>query len=445
MFRHPFSLVTAGRIFVAASVTYVVAAALFSFSFMREIENDARFTRENQIPKILAQNANAVKVEKLASLVHSAYLARDARLERQVQLELRVLSQTFTLDNDKVLIDGAKAIADDVKRITSLRAAERGGAAVGAGGDTAEQLRTTYNEAIRKARQLADYLVNDSAFVADNVSNKIEANANRITNFWMAILAVPVLGSLLIFWMFRTHVAGPINATIDRLTAIGTETFSGAAPPAPLFVELRMISTAVETYGEVSAKLSQTNSVLRALSVEDALTGIGNRRSFDAMLDAEFGSARSREAGLAVLIIDLDHFKRINDEYGHQSGDACLQATGRILRSHCEGAACHAARYGGEEFSVLLPNMSVAEAVAFAEKLRVAIATAQVARGEGRRPIRMTASIGVASTEETTFASPGALLDAADAALYRAKHRGRNNVQFHSEGDAQPLETRRHA
>jgi diguanylate cyclase (GGDEF)-like protein len=430
MVRHSPSLVSAGRLFVAASVTYVAVAAGLSFSFMREIENDARFTRDRQIPAILAQNANAVKVEKLVSLVRSAFLARDARLERQVQLEMRVLSQTFTLDGDRVLIDGSRTIADDVRAIIALRAAERGGP--GAGPDAEAKLRATYDDAMRTARRLADHLADDAALVADTVSKKIEANAGRIKNVWFLILAVPVLGSLVLFWLFRTHVARPIDATVARLTAIGTQRFDGTAPPAPFFVELRTIAAAVETYGEVSVKLNQTNAVLKALSVEDALTGVGNRRSFDATLEAEFAAVRERGGELAVLVVDLDHFKRVNDEHGHQAGDSCLKTVGKVLHSLCGEAGCRASRYGGEEFAVLLPGRNLAEAAVFAETLRLAVEAAAVPRAGMAEPIRITASIGVAALDEAGIDSASALLAAADAALYRAKRRGRNNVQRHT-------------
>jgi diguanylate cyclase (GGDEF)-like protein len=424
--RFTLSLVTAGRAFVVATIAYAAIAAFFSFSLLRDIETDARFTREHQIPKILAQNVNALKVEKLASLVRSAYLAKDPRLERQIQVETRALSQSFSIDGDTALMEGGKEIADSVKAIVALRTAERAAAAGQGSNDVG--LRSAYDAGMHVARGLVDYLATDSALVADTMSNRIEENAYNVRMAWVFILAIPIIGSLLFFWTFRTHVARPIERTIERLGSIGRQDFDGAAPPEPLFGELRMIASAVETYGHLSEELRRTNSVLWTLSNQDALTTVGNRRSFDTRIAAEFQVACEQGGRLSVLIVDLDHFKRINDSYGHQTGDACLRMTGELLRSICAEAGYHVARYGGEEFAIILPDTSLDYALHFAEVMRHAISHLSIPSNVKGDLFRISASIGVASAAPGIHDTSSSLISMADEALYAAKANGRDRV-----------------
>lgn len=193
--------------------------------------------------------------------------------------------------------------------------------------------------------------------------------------------------------------------------------------PEPLRGE-RLAASAAEQLSLALANLHLRES-LREQSVRDALTGLYNRRHLEHVL--EFEAARSRERGgtLALLMLDVDHFKSFNDRHGHAAGDALLSALGRVL-AECfrqDGIAC---RYGGEEFSVVLPDTDLATALARAEGVRAAIA-GLVVHHDGARLPRVTASIGLATL-------PGSvelldeLQEAADRALYQAKSRGRDRV-----------------
>jgi diguanylate cyclase (GGDEF)-like protein len=157
---------------------------------------------------------------------------------------------------------------------------------------------------------------------------------------------------------------------------------------------------------------------VRHLAAIDGLTGLPNRRSFDAALATEVERARRTGQPLSLILLDADHFKQVNDTYGHHAGDGVLQAIGRALAS--ARAADVAARYGGEEFAVLLPACSAADAVRVAQGLRAAITGAT-----GR--LAVTASAGVASLS-ADVGDERALLAAADAALYRAKASGRDRT-----------------
>jgi len=154
----------------------------------------------------------------------------------------------------------------------------------------------------------------------------------------------------------------------------------------------------------------------------DALTGLSNRRSLDQLLDAWVGGPRANRRSLALLMLDIDHFKSVNDRHGHAVGDATLKAFAERVRAQLR-ADDRCARYGGEEFVVLLPGASQEKAQEIAERLRAAVA-AQPLVDTPR--IANTVSIGVAWMAEGDDAE--ALLKRADAALYRAKEGGRNRV-----------------
>jgi diguanylate cyclase (GGDEF)-like protein len=162
---------------------------------------------------------------------------------------------------------------------------------------------------------------------------------------------------------------------------------------------------------------------LREQSIRDALTGLHNRRYLEESLEREVARAARDSNPLAVLMIDLDHFKRYNDQYGHNGGDALLRALGRILKQSGR-ASDLIARYGGEEFTVLLHNTSLAGASAWCEELRNAVQKMEIRSAEQLLP-PITISLGLALYPENGVTADE-LLSAADAALYEAKRDGRD-------------------
>ncbi|MBI2313118.1 MAG: diguanylate cyclase [Betaproteobacteria bacterium] len=161
---------------------------------------------------------------------------------------------------------------------------------------------------------------------------------------------------------------------------------------------------------------------LRRQSVTDALTGVYNRRHLDEVLLAEHARARRYSLSLSVLMLDVDHFKRFNDQHGHDTGDRVLKAIATTLKGALRNhdIAC---RYGGEEFMAILPNTTQSGGYAVAERLRKDIEELAV---EG---LKVTASIGVGTFPHVGQDSPEALIQAADGALYQAKNSGRNRVR----------------
>jgi diguanylate cyclase (GGDEF)-like protein len=171
--------------------------------------------------------------------------------------------------------------------------------------------------------------------------------------------------------------------------------------------------------------LAESEARLREQSVRDALTGLFNRRYLDETLERELRRAERAHQPLGLIMLDIDHFKRFNDTYGHAAGDAALHDLGRLLSTHVRGSDI-ACRYGGEEFILLLPEATREVAVERAETIRASARRLSV-HDSGRPVEPITLSIGVAAFP-LNGASGAALLKAADEGLYRAKHEGRDRV-----------------
>ncbi|WP_188310322.1 GGDEF domain-containing protein [Arenimonas fontis] len=176
-------------------------------------------------------------------------------------------------------------------------------------------------------------------------------------------------------------------------------------------------------------ELELANRALRESSMRDGLTGIANRRSFDQRL-AEDWDCMGREARpLALLLVDADCFKELNDSLGHQHGDECLRELARICANVAERNRGLAARYGGEEMAVLLPRHDLDRARAAAEDLRREVLAQALAHPASRVARHVTVSIGVAAVVPAPGMSPHLLVSAADRGLYLAKASGRNRVR----------------
>ncbi|MFC5300138.1 diguanylate cyclase [Azospira restricta] len=168
---------------------------------------------------------------------------------------------------------------------------------------------------------------------------------------------------------------------------------------------------------------------LRRLSTTDALTGLYNRRHLDNTLKREVERSKLSQVPLSVVLFDVDHFKRFNDEHGHDQGDRVLQAVGQWMHQVTRqyDTPC---RYGGEEFVLILPATTTETAVLVAERLRKLVEASTV---DG---LAVTISLGVASTTSPGLIAPEALIEAADSALYRSKHGGRNRTTAYGETGA---------
>lgn len=174
-------------------------------------------------------------------------------------------------------------------------------------------------------------------------------------------------------------------------------------------------------------QLRQSVTHTMALAVTDELTGLYNRRYFDRHLNLMLDRAREQERDMALMLLDLDFFKAVNDTHGHDMGDAVLREFAGRLRRNIRGVDL-ACRFGGEEFVVLMPDTDFRQAQMVAERVRTAVAERAFELAAGR-PLSITVSVGVA-LNESQHDTPEMILKRADVALYRAKREGRNRVVF---------------
>jgi diguanylate cyclase (GGDEF)-like protein len=182
-------------------------------------------------------------------------------------------------------------------------------------------------------------------------------------------------------------------------------------------------------------QLRVANAQLERLSVTDGLTGLFNHRFFDERLREEFCRAQRYRDPVSLIMLDLDHFKRVNDEHGHPFGDLVLRETSELLFSRLRDPDI-CARYGGEEFAVILPKTPLRGAVTVGERfLDLMRKKTFLVEGVESEPheLRITVSIGIAAYPVEGVTSPEQLLKLADEALYRAKHEGRDTLRVHGE------------
>jgi diguanylate cyclase (GGDEF)-like protein len=176
---------------------------------------------------------------------------------------------------------------------------------------------------------------------------------------------------------------------------------------------------------KLQAELVRTNAALQRMTQIDPLTEVANRRHLTERMEEEYLRSRRYERPLSVGMLDIDHFKKLNDTYGHPAGDHALIEVSKIIK---QTLRCHdfVARYGGEEFVMLLPETPADRALLAFERVRVAIERAEITYGGARLPV--TASLGVASFPHQLLCKAGDFITLADAALYDAKRSGRNRV-----------------
>lgn len=223
------------------------------------------------------------------------------------------------------------------------------------------------------------------------------------------------------------HLASPLVLPVALLLA------SAHLMPTQPWLAAFGIAVATTGYGArtVLIQLHSQEQLerLAAAATIDALTEVANRRHFDERLAREWRLTSASLPAMSLLLVDVDHFKAINDRVGHPGGDQCLRAVAQIMKVHAEHAGGFTARYGGEEFAVLAALRDAAQAQALAERIRIDVAESEACRKAAGG--RVTVSIGVAVAVDRTNGVAHRLVDAADVALYRAKNAGRNCAVLH--------------
>jgi two-component system, cell cycle response regulator len=212
-------------------------------------------------------------------------------------------------------------------------------------------------------------------------------------------LALQALGLVVVSYLGATALALVVGTRVDGIFAV--------------CVALVLVCGAV--------RLGDRFDRLEASALEDPVTRVGSRRRWDASFQIEVERAASARMPLALILLDVDHLKAINDAHGHDCGDRALSLVGNVLRESCRSRDV-AARFGGDEFAVLLPRTRASEAYVVAERIR-----AELAR-RGQEELAVTVSVGVADLDSAGATTTEALFAATDGALYRAKERGRDRV-----------------
>jgi diguanylate cyclase (GGDEF)-like protein len=195
---------------------------------------------------------------------------------------------------------------------------------------------------------------------------------------------------------------------------------------------ISIVSIILVAIGVLIMSKEQSEDRSRLLAVEDQLTGLANRRSIDDTLNKEWASASRHDRPLALIMLDVDYFKKYNDLYGHQSGDECLKGISRVLQETAQRANDLAARYGGEEFFLILPDTDRNTAQLIGENVCASIAALKIPHEKSTFKV-VTVSAGISVLSSKSYKDIAGLMRAADSALYQAKQMGRNQAKLVSD------------
>ena len=245
---------------------------------------------------------------------------------------------------------------------------------------------------------------------------EISQDITRLKKKAIFTLAVGLAGSCLIAILLIAMITKPLQQLRQNASLIASGKFDINKPDLPARDEFSFLAN---TTFDMAKRIE-------GLVYNDPLTGVYNRQLLNIRLREELARSRRHKWPLALLLVDIDHFKKINDTYGHMVGDEMLIAATNMLSQHIREIDC-LARFGGEEFVILAPNMTEDNARLLAERIRHAIDQEHFISTAGRQAIRMTISVGLAIFPENA-ADENALITNADNALYKAKSSGRNKV-----------------
>lgn len=268
---------------------------------------------------------------------------------------------------------------------------------------------------------------------------KVSAGINReIRTAYVQLAFVCLLVLLGALLMVEGLIMRPIRILADITQKLGRGERDVRATRNELPTEFMPLARAFNTMAAHLAtresELLASNNRLSVIATIDTVSGLANRRGFQSRLDFEWHKADQTSTKLALLMVDVDHFKLYNDNYGHVEGDACLSRLGEALADIAVRTTGFAARYGGEEFCVLLPDTDTARAMEIGEMVRVAVRDLAIPHRASTSK-NVTLSVGVAVIQPNPTMRIADLIEAADAALYAAKHAGRDCVVQHGRHD----------
>jgi diguanylate cyclase (GGDEF)-like protein len=264
----------------------------------------------------------------------------------------------------------------------------------------------------------------------------VQAGINREISIGYLQLALIAALVLMVVWFGGEQlIVRPIRSLVRTVARFGRGDLRVRAHEERWVAEFEPLAAAFDDMADKLAtreeELRIANQHLEELASLDGLTGLANRRGFDRELRHAWERAAARREPLALMMIDIDHFKLYNDRYGHVAGDTCLRAVGETLSLVTLEEAVLVARYGGEEFALLLPGLELTRAAALAEEARKSIEDLMINHAQSPSGL-VTISIGVEALVPEQGRPAAELVEAADTALYAAKRGGRNAVVAHA-------------
>lgn len=259
----------------------------------------------------------------------------------------------------------------------------------------------------------------ESVVVHEATQEKLLANDGYVQKRALrSLLCLPILNQREMTGMLYLEN----NAVSGAFTVNRLEVLQLLASQAAISIENARL------YADMEGRVTARTAELKTMSQRDGLTGVANRKAFDERMQEEFSRMQRSGQSLSLLMIDIDHFKQVNDLYGHLVGDECLRLMGRALVSVNRRASDFVARYGGEEFVFILPDTDLSGAVLFADRALCAVREVDLDVNGIHHPV--TASIGLATTTGKSKMDIAGLLAKADRCLYAAKRAGRNCIVY---------------
>ena len=424
-----------GQVTVAVSVLLAIVFALGAWALLHEagiIRHLAADTRTMLLPGALERQRAMVNIERLKQYGTTILESGEPRVRQDTVVVFSYLANHPALQSDPETASLARRAADVVAELA--RARDEGDALRAAG------QRAAADEAERRARQEWRDLFaaldarSESLFVAvgdmgtrraqdfDGAASHVELAAGLS----YAVLALALVGGGMLVHQLLLKPILLTTAALDR------DESSPLRLPASVIGEIDLFYRSVERMATALSEIEDAHRQARAAQAElrrlasiDELTGVANRRWFTAMASRELERCRRFNHQLALLMIDVDHFKRVNDTHGHAVGDEVLKAFTRVLEGNLRSVDL-LGRLGGEEFAVVLPESDSVAAAYTAERLRAAVEVLDFPLEDGTS-LKITTSVGIA-----ILAGAGETLDnllaRADGALYTAKRDGRNRV-----------------
>lgn len=366
-------------------------------------------------------------IRRAKDVIHDYFIpgfgARDERerfLDMSQQVEMafqQAIAGRFDLAEERAAVLAAREHWERGRRIADVLFTVRSPADNATAIRQLERLDAYMDRALTQLNQLHNLAV----WEMGSHLEKAYATRRRALLIIASVFVVGLGAAILVGMLLARSVLAPLQTLREAATRIGSGDLSHRVSPAAQD-ELGELAT---TFNVMAGRLAKVQAELEDLSIHDGLTGLYNFREFHRQLAEETERSWRYGHSLSLLMLDIDHFKSVNDSFGHLAGDEVLRALAARVRRECRPAD-RIARYGGEEFTILLPETGASGAQAMAERIRETLANYAIPLEPGPT-VNLTVSIGVAAYPEDSD-SAEKLIGAADQALYAAKRAGRNRV-----------------